>query len=255
MGTPAPVGKLDTLVSLCKRRGFIFQSSEIYGGINGFWDYGPLGCELKSNIRQSWWQSMVRLREDVVGLDATIIMHPAAWKASGHLDTFSDPMCTCKSCKKLMRADQTWEMLADNELGASLTELHANGQPDSGRVEGWCNGRGKGLAPGLAAVRNPDAVLAAVGTRLAGTAFRNFVSLLASENPAALVQPCPHCGGELTEPRPFNLMFKTIVGPVEDPANVAYLRPETAQSIFAQFLNVITTSRQSVPFGIAQVGK
>ena len=272
MGTPAPVGKLDTLMSLCKRRGFIFQSSEIYGGINGFWDYGPLGCELKNNIKQSWWKTMVRTREDIVGLDATIIMHPATWKASGHIDTFSDPMCTCKHCKKLMRADQTWEMLADSELGAALAELHAEGKPDPARVASWCKGRGKGLAANLAAVRNPDAVLpfvteminqtsikdqisAAAGTRPAGTTFPSFVSLLASENPDALVKPCPHCGGELTEPRPFNLMFKTIVGPVEDPANMAYLRPETAQAIFVQFQNVLATSRQTVPFGIAQMGK
>ena len=255
MGTPAPAGKLDTLTSLCKRRGFIFQSSEVYGGINGFWDYGPLGCELKSNIKQSWWQTMVRTREDVVGIDATIIMHPAIWKASGHLDTFSDPMCTCKHCKKLMRADQTWEMMNDNDLGPALTELYADGKPELGRVIAWCKGRGKGLAPNLAAVRNPDAVLAAAGPRLAGIPFQDFVRLLASENSDALTQPCPHCGGELTEPRPFNLMFKTIVGPVEDPANVAYLRPETAQAIFVQFQNVLSTSRQSVPFGIAQMGK
>ncbi|MEI6212417.1 MAG: glycine--tRNA ligase, partial [bacterium] len=255
MSTPAPVSKLDPLVSLCKRRGFIFQSSEIYGGINGFWDYGPLGCELKSNIKQSWWKTMVRMREDVVGIDATIIMHPAIWKASGHLDTFSDPMSTCKHCKKLMRADQIWEILGDSDLGVALTELHAAGAPDTGRVTAWCKGRGKGLAANLAAVRNPDAVLAAAGPRLTGTEFRDFVRLLASENPATLTQPCPYCGGELTEPRPFNLMFKTIVGPVEDPANVAYLRPETAQAIFAQFQNVLSTSRQSPPFGIAQMGK
>ena len=255
MATPAPAGKLDTLTSLCKRRGFIFQSSEIYGGINGFWDYGPLGCELKNNIKQSWWKTMVRTREDIVGIDATIIMHPNIWKASGHLDTFSDPMSTCKHCKKLMRADQVWEMLEDNEIGPALTELHANSQPDVGRVTGWCKGRGKGLAPNLAAVRNPDAVLAVAGPQLAGTPFRNFVTLLATENPATPVTPCPYCGGELTEPRPFNLMFKTIVGPVEDPANVAYLRPETAQAIFVQFQNVLATSRQSVPFGIAQMGK
>ncbi len=255
MATPAPASKLDPLVSLCKRRGFIFQSSEIYGGINGFWDYGPLGCELKNNIKQSWWKTMVRTREDIVGLDATVIMHPAIWKASGHLDTFSDPMSTCKQCKKLMRADQTWEMLADNDFGAAMTELHAEGQPDLGRLSAWCKGRGKGIAPNLAAVRNPDGILAVMGASLAGTSFRDFVSLLASENLAAPVQPCPYCGGELTEPRPFNLMFKTIVGPVEDPANVAYLRPETAQAIFAQFQNVLATSRQSPPFGIAQMGK
>ncbi len=108
---------LDVISSLCKRRGFIFHSSEVYGGINGFWDYGPLGCEMKRNIKEDWWKTTVRNREDVAGLDATIIMHPAIWKASGHLDTFSDPMSTCRACKKLMRADQVWDILTDGEIG------------------------------------------------------------------------------------------------------------------------------------------
>src|SRR5450432_3542822 len=113
MAEPKENPLMEKIVSLCKRRGFIFQSSEIYGGINGFWDYGPLGAELKRNLRDTWWRAMTRDREDVVGLDATIIMHPAIWKASGHVDTFSDPMSTCKSCKKLIRSDQVWSMLAE----------------------------------------------------------------------------------------------------------------------------------------------
>ena len=185
---------LDPLVALCKRRGFIYHSSEIYGGMPGFWDYGPLGCELKQNVKQAWWQFTVRGRSDVAGLDATIIMHPKIWKASGHLDTFADPMTMCKQCKKLMRADQLDDIRA--ELGKK------------------------------AAAVNP-----------------------------AFALSCPYCGGEMTEPKPFNLMFKTVVGPIDDPSNVAYLRPETAQAIFAQFTNVLSTSRQQVPFGIAQMGK
>ncbi len=185
---------LDPLAALCKRRGFIYHSSEIYGGMPGFWDYGPLGCELKRNVKDAWWQFTVRGREDVAGLDATIIMHPKIWKASGHLDTFADPMTMCKECKKLMRADQVADILAEQK---------------------------RKPVP-----HNPE-----------GTGS------------------CPYCGGELTEPKPFNLMFKTIVGPIEDPSNVAYLRPETAQAIFAQFTNVLSTSRQQVPFGIAQMGK
>ncbi len=248
--------RLETIASLCKRRGFIFQSSEIYGGLNGFWDYGPLGCELKRNIKDAWWKRMVRTREDVVGLDASIIMHPAIWKASGHLDTFSDPMSMCRQCQKLMRADQIGDILGDGDLGQAMRELFNAGQPDLGRVIAWCKGRGKGLAAGLAAVRNPDVVFAAVGSRLAGAAdMPAFFALLASEDPAVAVRPCPYCGGDLTEPRPFNLMFKTIVGPIEDPAHAAYLRPETAQAIFAQFQNVLATGRQTVPFGIAQMGK
>ena len=197
MAEPKENMQMEKIVSLCKRRGFVFQSSEIYGGINGFWDYGPLGAELKRNVKELWWNTMTRQREDVAGLEATIIMSPAIWKASGHVDTFSDPMCDCKKCKKRFRADQ----LCDDQ------DLVLTKGPD-----------GKYVLP--------------AGTK------------------------CTSCGStELTEPRPFNLMFKTYVGPVESEDNVAYLRPETAQAIFAQFKNVLETSRQQVPFGIGQIGK
>jgi glycyl-tRNA synthetase len=178
-------GLMEKIVSLCKRRGFIFQSSEIYGGINGFWDYGPLGAELKRNVKELWWNTMTRQRDDVAGLEATIIMHPQIWKASGHVDTFSDPMVDCKTCKGRFRADQTNEIPCPQKPSKMVSECH----------------------------------------------------------------------GEKTAPRAFNLMFKTYVGPVADEENIAYLRPETAQAIFAQFKNVLETSRQKVPFGIAQVGK
>jgi glycyl-tRNA synthetase len=187
---------LDSLASLCKRRGFIFQSSEIYGGINGFWDYGPLGCELKRNIRNAWWKDVVQCRDDVVGLDCSIIMHPKIWEASGHVGGFADPMVDCKVCKKRFRADQLCE-----EQGSKLI------------VDG-------------SAFRLPEGM------------------------------KCSACGSkDLTTPKAFNLMFKTFVGPVEDESAVAYLRPETAQGIFAQFTNVLSTARQKVPFGIAQIGK
>jgi glycyl-tRNA synthetase len=176
---------MEKVVSLCKRRGFIFQSSEIYGGINGFWDYGPLGAELKRNVKELWWNTMTRQREDVAGLEATIIMSPEIWKASGHVATFSDPMIDCKTCKGRFRADQT------NEIPCP-------------------------------------------------------------QKPSKMVSDCH---GEKTAPRAFNLMFQTYVGPVQDESAIAYLRPETAQAIFAQFKNVLETSRQKVPFGIAQVGK
>lgn len=176
---------MEKIVSLCKRKGFIFQSSEIYGGINGFWDYGPLGADLKRNIKEYWWNTMTRFRDDVAGLDATIIMHPKIWKASGHVDTFSDPMVDCKTCKGRFRADQ-------------MNEIPCPQKP----------------------------------------------SKMSSE-----------CHGEKTEARPFNLMFETNVGPIRSDDSVAYLRPETAQAIFAQFRNVLETSRQKVPFGIAQMGK
>lgn len=185
--TPEKTSKafMETLSALCKRRGFIFQSSEIYGGINGFWDYGPLGAELKRNVREQWWRAMTREREDVVGLDATIIMHPAIWKASGHVDTFADPMVDCKTCKGRFRADQLQETPCPQKPSKCVADCH----------------------------------------------------------------------GEKTEPRRFNLMFKTYVGPVESEDNVAYLRPETAQAIFAQFKNVLDTARQKIPFGVGQIGK
>ncbi len=247
---------LDPIVSLCKRRGFIFQSSEVYGGFAGFWDYGPMGCELKNNIKSAWWQSTVRLREDVAGLDASIIMHPAIWKASGHLDTFADPMCMCKSCKKLVRADQTWDIFAESAIMEALRPLITDGRADAGKTANWCKGRAKSIAPNLFAVANAETRLPVIFDKIpVCDSAQTLYTLLALPEGAEHVLPCPYCGGEMTEPRPFNMMFKTIVGPVEDQANAAYLRPETAQAIFAQFQNILATSRQQVPFGVAQIGK
>jgi len=247
---------LDPIVSLCKRRGFIFQSSEAYGGFAGFWDYGPVGCELKNNIKAAWWRHTVRLREDVAGLDASIIMHPAIWKASGHADTFADPMCMCRACKKLMRADQAWDIFDEGATSAALAALIADGRADAGKTANWCKGRGKPLAPNLPAIARAETRLPEIfGDIPACATPRELFTLLAQDGGAEAVLPCPHCGGAMTEPRPFNMMFTTIVGPVADPANAAYLRPETAQAIFAQFPNILATSRQQVPFGVAQVGK
>ena len=248
----APKSALDALVSLCKRRGFIFQSSEVYGGFAGFWDYGPLGCELKRNIKERWWRFMVRDREDVEGLDASIIMHPAIWKASGHLDTFSDPMSMCKgNCRKLMRADQIWEIFDDSPIKAALEPLVG----DAGAVANWCKGKGKNVAPGLYTVQHPERLEAIFETLKTVPDVRALFILLATPAGEPEALPCPNCGGVMTEPRPFNLMFKTVVGPIDDPSNVAYLRPETAQAIFAEFPNVMVASRQAPPFGIGQIGK
>ncbi len=184
---PADNNVMEKLVSLAKRRGFVFQSSEIYGGLGSVWDYGPLGVELKKNLKERWWRSMVHEREDIEGLDAAILMHPKVWEASGHIAGFTDPLVDCKHCKNRFRADDP-------------------------RIKG---------TPG-----EPDA-------------------------------QCPVCGsrGTLTAPRLFNLMFKTFMGPVEEAAAVVYLRPETAQGIYVNYLNVLQASRQKIPFGIAQVGK
>ncbi len=260
MSQPAPnVSRMEKIVSLCKRRGLIFQSSEIYGGLNGFWDYGPLGAELKRNVKELWWKSMTRLRDDIVGLEATIIMHPKIWKASGHVDTFSDPMSTCRSCKKLVRSDQVWEMIGATPWNTALEGLVSGGKVDAEALIKWASGKGGKALPNLAFVLKPDEVAPAV--RAAGEAGRLDSAKAALEALAtptgapAAVTPCPHCGGELTEPRPFNLMFKTYVGPAATEDDVAYLRPETAQAIFVQFKNVLETSRVKVPFGICQIGK
>jgi len=263
MADPKENLQMEKIVSLCKRRGFIFQSSEIYGGINGFWDYGPLGAELKRNVKELWWQTMTRQRDDVAGLEATIIMSPAIWKASGHVDTFSDPMCSCKQCKKLIREDQWWTMMCEQSWVQSLAAIV---EADTNKLNGedllkWAKTKGKGLAPNLALVRNPEVTLSWMAEELEKgnppVDAKEYYQYLATEQRGVtgLVKPCPHCGGELTEPRPFNLMFKTHTGPIESEENIAYLRPETAQAIFVQFKNVLETSRQKVPFGIAQVGK
>ncbi|MFC1916727.1 glycine--tRNA ligase [Chloroflexota bacterium] len=168
---------MEKIVSLCRRRGFIFPSSEIYGGLSSCWDYGPLGVELKRNIKQAWWQAVVQERNDMVGLDTSILMHPQTWAASGHLEGFSDSLVECKSCHLRWRSDDLESI------------------------------------------------------------------------------SCPSCSGELTEPRQFNLMFKTFMGPIEEAANIVYLRPETAQGMLVNFQNVVNTTRKRLPFGIAQTGK
>ena len=263
MADPKPAELMEKIVSLCKRRGFIYQSSEIYGGINGFWDYGPLGAELKRNLREAWWHAVIRDRDDCVGLDASIIMHRAVWKASGHEDTFADPMSTCKHCKKLIRADQWWTLMCEQPWVQSLAGLV---EPFAGAFNGgdllkWAKGKGRHLAPNLALVRNPEVTLSWLaqdvekGKRPKDA--REFYLYLGTEQLAAtgFITPCPHCGGELTPPRPFNLMLRTNYSPVASDENLAYLRPETAQAIFVQFKNVMDSSRVKIPFGIGQIGK
>ncbi|PWB38501.1 MAG: glycine--tRNA ligase [Parcubacteria group bacterium] len=186
--------KIDRIVNLAKRRGFIFPSSEIYGGLNSIYDYGPLGVAMKNNLKKAWWDFMTS-RNDVVGLDSAILMHPQIWRASGHVEGFSDPLVDCKKCKMRWRADHLLEQ--------------------------------KGIKPDFGKNKPLD--------------VREV--------------KCPNCGGELTDIRQFNLMFKTFMGPLEEEANQIYLRPETAQGIYVNFLNVIDSMRMKIPFGIAQIGK
>jgi glycyl-tRNA synthetase len=265
---------MDKLVALCRRRGFIFQSSEIYGGINGFWDYGPLGVELKKNIKDVWWQDMVRnpppgpdgQEIQMVGVDCALIMNPKVWVASGHVGGFQDPMQTCRQCKKLYRADQVWEMLRESAWVKALASAFTDvSDPNLIAVSGpallkWANGKGRKVAPGLALVRNPSVTLSWLVEYLEknpakGIDIITLLRYLATEQIAqtGLVNPCPNC--DLTEPRQFNLMFETYVGVVRDEESKAYLRPETAQGIFVNFRNVLDSTRLKLPFGIAQVGK
>lgn len=235
---------MEKIVSLCKRRGFIFQSSEIYGGINGFWDYGPLGAELKRNVKDLWWHSMIRMRDDVVGLDASIILHKDVWKASGHVETFADPMVDCLLTRRRFRADQI-----EPQTG---TVYHYTGATDpvSGR-----------------SVAEPYSVFVQPGkppesARKVATQYYIARGLEApvldgetAEKVEGTTRYNPENGSLLTEPRMFNLMLKSHAGPVESDDNMVYLRPETAQAIFVQFRNVLDTARQKVPFGICQIGK
>lgn len=267
-----PAKPMDELVALCRRRGFIFQSSEMYGGINGFWDYGPLGVELKRNLKEAWWQDIVRCPPngpdgkpiEVVGLDTTIIMNARVWEASGHVGGFNDPMQTCRQCKKLFRADQVDDALKDSAWVKSFADACASGASsdeldfDEATVRKWAQKHGRKLAPGLALVRHPKTMLERLVAQLEGSLnLDTMIQRVATEDPEStgLMTPCPNCGGDLTEPREFNLMFQTYHGAVFDQEHKTYLRPETAQGIFVNFRNIIDTSRVKVPFGIAQIGK
>jgi len=207
---------LDTIISLARRRGFVFQSSEIYGGLNGFWDYGPLGVELFNNIKKVWWQSMT-FRDNIVGIDAAIIMHPKTWEASGHLSKFTDPMIDNKISKARYRADNLIEEYIDRIRKKGKSDL-------ANEIETKYN----------AAQTNEDYYQIIIDYSI----------------------PDPVSGTtEWTEVRNFNLMFKTYVGPVEDASSTVFLRPESAQGIFVNFKNVLDSSRLKIPFGIAQIGK
>jgi glycyl-tRNA synthetase len=260
MADPAAIGKMEKIVALCKRRGFIFQSSEIYGGLNGAWDYGPLGVELKRSLKDYWWRCMTQLRDDIVGFDGSILMNAAVWKASGHVDTFSDPLVECLLTKKRYRADQI-------EPQSGTAYYYKGFWNSTARMANESSG-----APPVSDFLQPIpfSVLVPKGKPEASAqkvARQFYVSRgFKEENIAALdleksgpventTEFNPENGAQLSEPRTFNLMFKTYVGPVQDESATTYLRPETAQAMFVQFKNVLEVSRKKLPFGIAQIGK
>lgn len=232
---------LEKVVSLAKRRGFVFQSSEIYGGLNGCWDYGPLGVELLKNIKEEWWKFMT-YRDDVEGLDASILMHPKVWQASGHVENFTDPMIDCKQCKSRFRLDILSENINEKKKGKAF---------DAFKVK---------VAANADLQKKFDTLLASLDEEDKNNINSLFEKIfeetdLSKELLAEI--NCPQCGNKdtFTPARLFNLMFKTFIGPLEDTSAVVYLRPETAQGIFVNFLNVQNASRQKLPFGIAQIGK
>jgi glycyl-tRNA synthetase len=240
MSTPAASGNLmEAIVSLAKRRGFVFPSSEIYGGLNGFFDYGPLGAELKKNIRDCWWNDMVRRRDDVVGLESSIIMHPKVWEASGHVAGFTDPLVDCKVSKQRYRADQLFfsPVVVDGKVAGYVSALESENTAGELQTLAETFKRKKAIQGALAPVVAKDMTEAK------------------PEEIALIPSPATGEPGSLTPPRAFNMMFETYVGALRDASAVSYLRPETAQGMFVDFKNVVDTGRVKLPFGIAQIGK
>ena len=211
--------ELEKLVSLAKRRGIIFPSSEIYGGLSSVWDYGPIGVEIKRNVKNLWWKSFVSERDDIFGIDASILMHPDVWKASGHLESFSDPLVECSLTGKRYREDHIFILEIETKKENKIIAIEAS---DKNEAE-----------------------------KLVKEKIISIIPLIESDSKE---NPSPD-GGTLSDPRNFNLMFKTFIGPVEDSSSTVYLRPETAQAMFVNFLNVLNSSRKKIPFGIAQQGK
>lgn len=236
---------MDKLVSLAKRRGFVFPSSEIYGGINACWDYGPLGVRLKNNVKAAWWKAMTQMRDDVEGLDAAILMHPRVWEASGHIEHFTDPLVDCRQSKKRYRADK---------LLCVSVKAERNGQVRDVAVLAISEGN---LSDEGFLRKASRLIKKTGGGEMVPVDPASAVSFmeLQKESRAHVIAPEADEPGTLTDPRLFNLMFKTFMGPVEEAAAVIFLRPETAQGIYVNFDNVRISSRQKVPFGIAQIGK
>jgi glycyl-tRNA synthetase len=258
---------MDTIVSLCKRRGFIFQSSEIYGGLGSAWDYGPLGVEFKNNIKQLWWRDSVQLRDDMVGLDAAISMHPRVWEASGHVECFSDPFTGCGACGRHYRADQIYEMIWNSKWFRALVRAleGPSARKDEWRaIWNWAGSDAKKLAPNFLAARSahPPTESGPTGFPFEGPEdqrYKRFLATLAGlggKGVGTMALLCPNCGAaQMSNPKPASLMLETFLGPVKETATQTYLRPETAQGIFVNFENVLQASRKKLPFGIAQIGK
>jgi len=251
---------MEKIVSLCKRRGFIFQSSDIYGGLSNTWDYGPYGVELKNNVKRAWWKSVVYERNDMYGLDAAILMHPKVWEASGHLKSFNDPFVKCPACLQFFKFDKIWEEIWNSLWFTSLKETMM-GDKDSMHMIEWAKNEGKKLAPNLSLVKDPEVTvswIADLHQKFGGVEFdfKTYVGRIACSRDGVAKTPCPNCGNPLPEQSmSANLMLETLFGPVRETAQKVYLRPETAQGMFVNFLNILDSKHPRLPFGLAQIGK
>ena len=255
---PSDPGELASLLSLCKRRGFLFPGSDIYGGLGSCWDYGPLGAQLKRNIKREWWNHLTR-RGDMVGLDSAVFMHPRVWEASGHLEGFTDPLSDCKDCKH--------RFLGETAENSSSVKTATPSKPAE-KTENQKGGRDRSgeTAPPPADRKTQTGSKLSVdssGLTATGKAVEGFSPQTvpdkerkAAHSPAPSQSKCPRCGSKnITEPRNFNLMFKSFMGPLEDESALIYLRPETAQGIYVNFQNIQKATRKPLPFGVAQIGK
>jgi len=255
---------MEQVMSLCKRRGFIFQGSEIYGGLANTWDYGPLGVELKNNVKKTWWKKFVTDREDMVGLDSSILMNPKVWEASGHLKNFSDPLIDCKKCKSRFRADKLIEEKISVSYPEFIDAIMCVLKTDMFKSRysgptGWVE------VQKVVDKYKGSEMYSKMTHTILGYSLKPYINLINSQTKYKFDLPengdiqCPNCGASgvdvWTEPKAFNLMFKTQQGVIEGEGTEIYLRPETAQGIFVNFKNVVNTTRKKIPFGIAQIGK
>jgi len=251
---------MEKVTALCKRRGFIFPGSEIYGGLANSWDYGPYGVELKNNIKRVWWESNVYLRNDIYGMDAAIIMHPKTWEASGHVKNFSDPVIKCSACGALIRSDKVWDEIWNSPWILSLRET-LSGEKDSSYLLRWAKHEGKKLSPNLSLVKDPEVTMSWMADlhhtfHGVDLDFKNFVGMIACSSAGVPKTPCPICGNALPDTcTSVNLMLETYLGPVKETAEQVFLRPETAQGMFVNFANILDSRHPKLPFGLAQIGK
>ncbi|MBN2830660.1 MAG: glycine--tRNA ligase [Candidatus Omnitrophica bacterium] len=251
---------MEKIVSLCKRRGFIFRSSDIYGGLSNTWDYGPYGVELKNNLKTAWWKANVHGRDDIFGMDAAILMHPKVWEASGHVKSFNDPFVKCPACLQFFKFDKIWDEIWNSPWFGSLKDAMSRDKDSIHMIE-WAKNEGKKLAPNLSLVKEPGVTVSWIADlhhKFGGVEFdfKTYVGRISCSRDGVAKTPCPNCGNPLPENlMSANLMLETLFGPVKESSQKVYLRPETAQGMFVNFANILDSRHPKLPFGLAQIGK